>query len=164
MYARRVLEKRTKMTLLMAVGMQGVVGWELWEGNCNKETFAQFVNNLQLSDIHQYLLMDNVVCFSFHYAEPVKRALKTRGISPLFLPPYTPQWQPIEHVFHTLKHCCRMSHNDAHPTNNERAHSLTTEDRVTAAISCIDGSSDQPFSRTFRHCWRLIQSCQLYSP
>ena len=46
------------MTLLMAVGMQGVVGWELWEGNCNKEIFAQFVNNLQLSDIHQYLLID----------------------------------------------------------------------------------------------------------
>ena len=91
---------RTRMTLMLAVAASGVVGWELFQGNGNGKNFGEFITNLDFGS-HKYALLDNV---KFHDCKIVRQAFDGRHVEALFLPKYTPQWQPVEHVFHTLKH------------------------------------------------------------
>jgi transposase len=44
--------------------------------------------------------MDNI---SFHKSACIQKALEKHGVSVIFIPPYSPQFDPIEEVFSHLK-------------------------------------------------------------
>jgi transposase len=148
--SRDIRLRRIRMTLLMAISTTGVVGWELFEGNCNAQRFALF---LQQTDFEgrRYVLLDNV---RFHHSCVVKQAFEAKDVSALYLPPYTPQWQPIEYAFHSIKHQYRQTH----PSDG------TFWERVSACISLVNNQSLAPFAATFNHCWMLARSGQLWAP
>ena len=104
-----------KWSVLLAVSNTEVVDVIMVDGSINSDVFAMFVSRLGVHG-KKHLLMDNA---SIHKTKTVKAAIAATGMSPLFLPPYTPWFQPVEHCFSVLK-------NDE--THHESREPCTTSD------------------------------------
>lgn len=137
-----------RLTLILAVTSSGIAGWELVHGSVDTTVFAKFIQAVDFAG-RKHALIDNV---SFHHAKAVLAAFRSKNVTPLYLPPYTPQWQPVEHMFSVLKRSFRSS-----------VYELTDfEDRVMCCVSMADADVTSMYSNTFLHCWHLAQSNQLW--
>lgn len=89
-------------TLVAALTSDGLrVPW-LIEGAMNTPTFAWYITE-QLGPMlrpGQVVVLDNL---SVHKAANIRQALAARGCDLLFLPPYSPDFTPIEQAFSKLK-------------------------------------------------------------
>ena len=54
----------------------------------------------------EVVILDNL---GSHKGKPARNAIRTRGAHLLFLPPYSPDLNPIEQVFAKLKHLMRVA-------------------------------------------------------
>jgi len=89
-------------TLVAALTPDGLqVPW-LIEGAMNSETFAWYIDEQLGPTLRpgQVVVLDNL---SVHKAERIRQALAARGCALLFLPPYSPDFTPIEQAFSKLK-------------------------------------------------------------
>lgn len=91
--------KRRRVTLLMAVCENSVLGFQTFDGSANRERFTSFLETLDLrrGDV---VVMDNV---AFHKSSMVEDVVRSKGARILFTPPYSPQFNPIEMVFSKVK-------------------------------------------------------------
>ena len=103
--------RKTKFTLLLAIGINGIEGYKIQETNCKIDNFVDFVNDLNLPK-GSVLLMDNLRA---HHSSDVAYASLMKGFELLFTPPYSPRCNPIEKVFgenvaliRIMKHCYRI--------------------------------------------------------
>ena len=90
---------RTKVNLLLATTPDHVLGFKVYVGSCNSQSFAEFVRSLPLSQ-GAILLMDNV---AFHKSRVVKQAADDKCASIFFTPPYSPWYNPVETTFSVIK-------------------------------------------------------------
>ena len=89
-------------TLVAALTPEGVrVPW-LIEGAMNSPTFAWYIAEQLGPTLRpgQVVVLDNL---SVHKAARIRHALAARGCDLLFLPPYSPDFTPIEQAFSKLK-------------------------------------------------------------
>lgn len=92
-----------KFTLLLAISMKGVVGWELYpEGGVDGERMRDFVvKHIQHKHRGKLIIMDNA---GAHKKDIVKEAVAMSGNILLYSVPYSPKTNAIEMVFSELKH------------------------------------------------------------
>jgi transposase len=78
----------------------------LIEGAMNSDTFAWYVRDQLAPQLRpgQVVVLDNL---SVHKAASIREALAARGCELLFLPPYSPDFTPIEQAFSKLKAIAR---------------------------------------------------------
>ena len=93
------IRNRVKMTLILAISKNGIVGYELLNHNCKKVDFIKFVKSLHVPT-NSSILMDNI---AFHHSKEVKSILKSKKINTLYNLPYSPKTNPIENFFGVLK-------------------------------------------------------------
>lgn len=102
----RFLYRGTRITALAAISSDGVIDHEMVKGSVNGELFCDFVvgnlipNMLPFPNKNSILVMDNC---SIHHVQYIKDILEFAGILVLFLPPYSPDFNPIENVFGNVK-------------------------------------------------------------
>ena len=65
----------------------------------NTTRFCSFIEQLQLKP-NDVVLLDNV---SFHHSKSVRDLFYSRGIEVLYVPPYSPWYNPIELCFSVVK-------------------------------------------------------------
>ena len=94
--------QRVKYTLMMAIGREGVVHHSFFRGNGNTTNFSDFLRSIPGGS---QVLLDNV---AFHRAAAVRETAREREINLVFLPPYRPDLNPIEHAFSVVKHHFRQ--------------------------------------------------------
>ena len=99
---RRSLRSRKNITVVGAMRASGPVAMRSMQGGMKKPAFTSFIRNilspkLKSGDI---LVMDNLAS---HHAIEVVEAVSSRGASVTFLPPYSPDFNPIEMVWSPLK-------------------------------------------------------------
>jgi len=72
------------------------------DGAINGELFLAYVNQILVSTLQEgdIVVLDNL---SSHKVAGVKRAIESVGAQVLYLPPYSPDFNPIEQVFSKLK-------------------------------------------------------------
>lgn len=101
---RRKCPVRTgRVTLLLAVSpTRGVVHHEVVKGSVTSDRFAGFVRNISAPG--STAILDNAV---FHKTAAVREAAQGAGISLLFTPPYSPEFNPIEGCFSVMKQALR---------------------------------------------------------
>jgi transposase len=93
--------RRSRFTLVMAVGCDGIVHYELLDGSCRKADFIRFVSNLPRDLVTgKTLVMDNLRC---HHSTETLAAIDALGCHPLFIPPYSPRFNAIEYSFSAIK-------------------------------------------------------------
>lgn len=136
---KTVKRDRQHVSVLMAITADGVLDWVAYPGSIDATRFCNFVSTLPKSTVHSHLLMDNV---AFHKTKSVKNMLSSINLEPLFIPAYTPDFNPIENIFSALKNIYRSL-----------PHHVRIGSRVSQAVSMLAGNSCQ---NSFRHCWRLL--------
>lgn len=101
---------RPKKSILMAIEMKGIIDYKIITGSYNKINFYEFVKNLINKNnlTGKYLLMDNV---SFHKCKELKDLIEKSGNYIIYIPPYSPEFNPIEEVFAYMKSELRNSIN-----------------------------------------------------
>lgn len=90
-----------KHSLIMAISNKKVIKYELHNNKAiNTDLYYSFLSDL-LKDIHnKYILMDNI---AFHKSKRILELIKKSNNEVLFIPPYSPDFNPIEEVFSKMK-------------------------------------------------------------
>ena len=93
------------MSLLMCISSYGITHYVLKDGAFRSPEFVAFVQELaeqftQLQNRTAYLVMDNA---RIHHAREAREYLEDNHIRFIYLPPYSPDLNPIENVFAVLK-------------------------------------------------------------
>lgn len=90
------------LTLMSAIRLDGVVAPMLLDGPVNAETFASYVEQclapqLEAGDI---LIIDNLPA---HKSVRITQAVENVGCTLVYLPPYSPDFNPIENMWSKVK-------------------------------------------------------------
>ena len=75
---------------------------KLLSGSCNAQRFNTWLDE-ELSphlDANSLVIMDNA---RIHKTTETQALIQTRGASVLYLPPYSPDYNPVEHKFANIK-------------------------------------------------------------
>jgi transposase len=100
--------RRDRVSLLGAYTIEGYIAGITFSGTCNAELFEEFIIDYLLPLCNPYpqprsvLIMDNA---SIHhaFADRLETACRAKGVWLRFLPPYSPDFNPIEESFNDLK-------------------------------------------------------------
>lgn len=74
----------------------------VFNGSCNTELFNSWVENFLIKELKvgQYVVMDNA---SFHKSTKTRELIESVGCKVIFLPPYSPELNPIEKFWANMK-------------------------------------------------------------
>ena len=89
-------------TFVAGLRLDGIVGPMVLDGPINREAFIAYVEQILAPDLHpgEIVIMDNLPA---HKGEDVRKAIEATGASLLYLPPYSPDLNPIENTFSKIK-------------------------------------------------------------
>lgn len=93
----------------MAIQPNGIISYKAVSKPFNKQSFKDYLEESLfplLNESIKAIIMDNV---AFHKSKDIIELFKTRGLEPIFIPPYTPRCNPIEEVFSIMKRAFRVS-------------------------------------------------------
>lgn len=89
------------MTIIGALGVQGMLAAEVMEGGMKKADFIRFFQHLlPLVKAGQAVILDNL---RSHHADEIKALARTHKVALVYLPPYSPDFNPIEEAWSKLK-------------------------------------------------------------
>jgi transposase len=99
---------RKKTTLVAGLRLSGVTAPQLLDGSINGESFLEYVRQVLVPALApgDIVVIDNL---SSHKSHPVREAIEAAGAKLLFLPPYSPDFNPIEKAFSKLKALLRKA-------------------------------------------------------
>lgn len=126
-------------TVIGAVRLDGTTACMAIEGATDTEVFRSYVSDvlvptLQSGDI---VIMDNLAP---HKSEQTIALIEAAGASAVFLPPYSPDLNPIELMWSKVKAVLRA------------AEARTHESLLTALASALDSVSPSDARNWFAHC------------
>ena len=104
------------MSAIAAISTDGVLEYELTSDSVNGEKILDFVRGSLIPNMNPFdgtssksiVVMDNC---SVHHTHEVEDELRNAGVLVIFLPPYSPDFMPIELCFSYIKYYLRC-HDD----------------------------------------------------
>lgn len=96
------------MTFLAALRCDAITAPCVFDGPINGESFLSYVEQILVPSLRpgDIVIMDNL---GSHKGSKARAAIRNVGARLLFLPPYSPDLNPIEQVFAKLKHLMRKA-------------------------------------------------------
>lgn len=84
----------------------------LFDGHCNSNVFNNWLERELLPQLPAgtLIILDNA---AFHKTEMTRKLVEKFNCKLLFLPPYSPHLNPIEHLWANIKRSCRTYANMA---------------------------------------------------
>ncbi len=94
---------RKRINVVAALNSGKVFGAMIYEGGFTREFFEEYLEKILIPQLRpgQILVMDNA---AFHKRGRIAQLLKNFGCSVLYLPPYSPDLNPIENCWFPFKH------------------------------------------------------------
>jgi transposase len=144
--------RQQNLTLTAAIWQHGIVHSKLIDGAGNRNNFLEFLEEMLPSfPANAILIMDNV---AFHRSQPVREWLGAHNIAFEYLPPYSPELNPIEEFFHQVK----ARYSRIHPVAQHRA---VMRDRLSGVLHALRYGA---FSGFFRDMRRYLATAQAGQP
>jgi transposase len=136
--ASRPVNRGKNISIIGAVRFSGVVAIRPFEGAINVDKFLSFLERdlLPLTRIGDILIMDNL---KVHRDPNVVARIEQAGVRVLFLPPYSPEFNPIELYWACFKRLLR------------RIEARTRQD-LLQAIQTVTARLSLDMRPLFRHC------------
>lgn len=132
-------------TLLASMTSEGMGPCLAVEGGTTKEVFEAYVEHVLAPSLEpgQVVLMDNLAA---HKGEEVRESIEERGCEVLFLPAYSPDYNPIEEAFSKIKALLR------------KAGARTREALIGAMGAAVSAVTSADAWGFFEHCgyYRLL--------
>lgn len=130
---------RKTSSFIGCLSQDGMIAPYVLDGAVNAELFSAYVEQVLVPAMHpgDIVVMDNL---AVHKVAAVCRAIEAAGAQLLFLPPYSPDLNPIEMVFSQMKATLR---HQAHRSREALWHALG---RIANAITPTHCAN------CFRHC------------
>jgi transposase len=129
----------TNLTLVASCTTEGIGPSMILDGAINGAAFQVYIEQVLVPSLHpgQIVVMDNL---NVHKNAAVRTALRQAGCYPLFLPSYSPDFNPIELAFSKIKAYLR------------RVGVRTQETLETAIGDALDLVTPEDAAGYFRHC------------
>ena len=127
------------LTLLGAITLDGLLATMTIEAPTDGDVFMAYLEQVLCPrlKVGQIVVMDNLAA---HKQELVRKVIEQTGAQVLYLPPYSPDFNPIEACWSKIKECLRAA----------KARMLDTLDQaITAAIATITPENSAAW---FHHC------------
>ncbi|WP_418312550.1 IS630 family transposase [Piscirickettsia salmonis] len=101
-YAEKPGKKSIRINFIGGLRGKQFMAPMMVEGYCNANVCQAYIDQCLIPCLSpgETVIMDNA---SFHKSKGVKEAIEDAGCHLLFLPPYSPDLNPIEHVWSPLK-------------------------------------------------------------
>jgi transposase len=95
-------------TLVAALTTRGMIAPWVLDGPINREAFETYVEKVLVAELRprDIVVMDNL---SSHKGHRVREMIEAAGATLLYLPPYSPDFNPIEQAFSKLKALLRKA-------------------------------------------------------
>jgi transposase len=95
-------------TFVAGLRLDGIAAPFVLDGPINRDAFQAYVDQVLVPELRlgDVVVMDNL---SSHKGPAVRRAIEKAGASLLYLPPYSPDFNPIESAFAKLKALLRKA-------------------------------------------------------
>jgi putative transposase len=95
-------------TFLAALRSDAITAPCLFDGPINGESFLRYVEQFLLPTLKpgDVVVMDNL---GSHKADAIRQVIRAAGARLIYLPPYSPDLNPIEQAFSKLKHSLRKA-------------------------------------------------------
>nr|MBA3751520.1 IS630 family transposase [Candidatus Dependentiae bacterium] len=102
-YALKPGKRQKRLSIISALHKNTLKAPFVFEGSCNREVFETYLLKVLLPVLKpgQTIIMDNA---SFHKNGKIKALIESAGCDLLYLPAYSPDFNPIEHQWAPLKH------------------------------------------------------------
>lgn len=142
-YAKVPRNRGKNTTLLASMSSEGMGPCLAVEGSTTKAVFEAYVERVLAPSLRpgRVVVMDNL---GAHRGERVRELIEARGCSLLYLPPYSPDFSPIEEAFSKLKALLR------------KAKARTCEALVEAIGQALEAVSAKDARGWFGHCGYLL--------
>ena len=148
---QKFLVRGERVSLLTFMSSSGVLDCQLVRGSVNGDIFYDFVEKLLLPCLmpfdgknpHSIVVLDNC---SIHHLDEIVDMIHEVGALVHFLPPYSPDYTPIENMFSKLKSEMEAIENQFEPSTD-------TETMMLTALSSI----------TTQDCIHWIEDCGMYN-
>jgi len=126
-------------TLLASMSLSGMGPSMVVEGGVDGMVFQTYLRETLLPALNEgdLLVMDNL---SVHKSERVRELIERRGVEVLYLPPYSPDFNPIEEAFSKIKNLLR------------KAGARVRETLVEAIGTALSEVSEEDALAFFEHC------------
>ncbi|SPP98205.1 protein of unknown function [Bradyrhizobium vignae] len=128
-----------KITIFVAcLRLSGIVAPMVLDGPINGLAFKVYVDQVLVPELREgdIVVMDNL---GGHKSAGVRAAIEAAGAKLLYLPPYSPDFNPIENAFAKLKACCAAPQNEP-----SKACGTQSEDASTASPRTNAPTTSQP--------------------
>ena len=132
-------------TLIAALGIEGIRCSTVVDGAVNGDVFEAFVQQVLVPQLRRgdLVVMDNL---SSHKRERTQKLIEGVGAAVLFLPPYSPDLNPIEMVFAKVKQLLRSL-------------ACRTREALWGEMqSVLDQITASDAANCFRHCGYTLQT------
>ncbi len=95
-------------TFVSALTVRGLIAPFVLDGPINRNAFETYVDKVLIPELHpgDVVIMDNL---SSHKGPRVREMIEAAGAELLYLPPYSPDFNPIENAFAKLKALLRKA-------------------------------------------------------
>lgn len=98
----------------------------MFQGHCNTTMFELYIEQILLPKlkIGMVVVIDNA---SFHKSSKIKTLIESAGATLIYLPPYSPDLNPIEHYWHKIKTAIRKMMRDTKKLLDESMENILNE-------------------------------------
>ena len=148
---QKLLVRGKRISVIAAMTTRGILDLKIVHGTVTGDIFEEFVSRQLLRHVMPFnginpnsiVVLDNC---SVHYASGIANTLEELGIIVQYLPPYSPDFNPIELLFSKVKYVLRQLELELSATDD-------IEMTVLTAFSAV----------TTRDCEEWIESCHIYA-
>ena len=92
----------TTTTILSSIRLNGETAYTTYSGGTTGDRFVEYLENVLIPTLHEgdIVIMDNM---RSHHVKKVSEVLQKAKIQLLYLPPYSPDFNPIEKMWSKMK-------------------------------------------------------------
>lgn len=99
--------RNKRLSIISALHKKALIAPFVFEGYCDSKLFAAYVEKILIPELPpgHIVIMDNA---SFHKNKQIQLMIERAGCELFYLPPYSPDFNPIEHYWAKIKHSIRL--------------------------------------------------------
>lgn len=102
-YGLKHSHRKKRLSIISSLNCKKLKAPFVFEGSCTRKVFEMYIEEVLVPTLRpkQIVIMDNA---SFHKGSKITKLIEDAGCNLIYLPPYSPDFNPIEHYWSAVKY------------------------------------------------------------